>query len=67
MGNRGGFLGHVLHIVGKAGVFAKVAVGQCLLRFVQIAAVILQQGRADLAMLNNERGQFAYTLKTGVF
>lgn len=51
IGNGRGFLGRVLHVVGKAGVFAKVAIFQRLARLGQVAAVVVQQCRADMAAI----------------
>jgi len=62
-----GFLGHVLHVVGKAGMLAKIAVGDCLARFGQVAAAMLQKGRAQLATLGNEPRQPADAVEAGIF
>lgn len=67
LGDGGGFLRHLLHIIGKALILAKVSIFERAARLVQIAAKVVDQFRAKSAVLCDERGQLGHALEAVVF
>jgi hypothetical protein len=65
--DRGDFLRHLLHIVGKAGVAAKVAILQRFAGLLKVVVAMVEQGRAQCAMLGDETGQCVYGVEARIF